>query len=132
MNVAQRALTVVIALPVAVGRRAGEEAVSIWHDAQVLTGNGRASQVSPAGVTSSSAESLSTSAKSISTPAGPNLPTPSAQKVYFAWYGGLGAMTVLRFIEWRLAAVVAVAHTVERYGHRQRVREFVEGLDSGF
>lgn len=57
---------------------------------------------------------------------------PSADAVYLAWYAGLGAMTALRFIDWPLAAVIAAAHTVERYGHRQRVREFVEGLDSGF
>ena len=119
MSVAEQALGSVIGLPVAVGRRAGEEAVSIWHDAQALAGKDHPRVASAA------------PAQSTSTSDGPSLPTPSAEKVYFAWYGGLGAMAVLRFIEWRLAAVVAVAHTVERYGHRQRIREFVEGLDSG-
>ena len=91
----------------------------MWRDAQALAGNHPdVASAAPA--------------RSPSTPPRPSLPTPSAQKVYLAWYGGLGAMTIMRFIEWRLAAVVAVAHTVERYGHRQRVREFVEGLDSGF
>jgi hypothetical protein len=48
-----------------------------------------------------------------------------------AWYVGLGSMTALRVIEWRLAAVIAAAHTVERYGRRQFVREMVGGLDAG-
>ena len=56
---------------------------------------------------------------------------PSANTFYFAYYAGLGTIAAFRLIEWRLAAVIAAAHTVERYGHRRRVQEFVEGLDSG-
>lgn len=55
----------------------------------------------------------------------------SSDQVYLAWYAGLAAMAGLRLIQWRLAAVIAVAHTVERYGHRRRIQEFVEGFDAG-
>jgi hypothetical protein len=55
----------------------------------------------------------------------------SSQQVYFAWYGGLAAMALLRIIEWRLAGLIAAVHTVERYAHRRRVREFFEGIDAG-
>jgi hypothetical protein len=54
-----------------------------------------------------------------------------ADVVYAAWYAGLAAMTALRVIEWQLAAVIAGAHTVERYGRRQIVREMAGGLDAG-
>jgi hypothetical protein len=54
-----------------------------------------------------------------------------ADVVYAAWYAGLATMTALRMIEWRLAAVIAGAHTVERYGRRQIVREVAGGLDAG-
>lgn len=54
-----------------------------------------------------------------------------ADVVYAAWYAGLASMTALRIIEWRLAAVIATAHTVERYGRRQIVREMAGGLDAG-
>jgi hypothetical protein len=30
-----------------------------------------------------------------------------------------------------LDPVIAAAHTVERYGHRQRIKELVGGLDAG-
>jgi hypothetical protein len=55
----------------------------------------------------------------------------SADDVYFAWYLGLATMAIFGVIEWPLAGVIAAAHTVERYGHRQRVKELVEGLDAG-
>jgi hypothetical protein len=54
-----------------------------------------------------------------------------ADVVYAAWYAGLASLTALRVIEWRLAAVIAAAHTVERYGRRQIVRELAGGLDAG-
>jgi hypothetical protein len=54
-----------------------------------------------------------------------------ADVVYAAWYAGLASMTALRIIEWRLAAVIAAAHTVQRYGRRQIVREVAGGLDAG-
>ena len=55
---------------------------------------------------------------------------PPADSVYAAWYAGLGVMALARLIEWRLAAIIAAVHTVERYSHRQRLKEFVEGADS--
>ena len=86
--------------------RTRDEVVSIWRDARQVAHKGTEQGGDASG-------------------------PPKADHVYFAWYAGLGGMAALRFIEWRLAAVIAAAHTVERYGHRQRVREFVEGLDEG-
>jgi hypothetical protein len=40
-------------------------------------------------------------------------------------------MAIFGVIEWPLAGVIAAAHTVERYGHRRRVKELVGGLDAG-
>ena len=40
-------------------------------------------------------------------------------------------MAMLGVIESPLAGVVAAAHTVERYGRRERVKELVGGLDAG-
>jgi hypothetical protein len=88
----------------AVGR-ARDEAVGIWRDARVLSrpraGDGR------------------------------ERGQPSSDQVYAAWYVGITAMAVLRLIEWRLAAVIAAVHTVERYSHRRRLEEFLEGVDAG-
>jgi hypothetical protein len=106
-----RAAIIVPALAGAAVGRAREEAGGIWRDARALAGR-------PA------AEAAAT----VETPAAG---TSSDDRVYFAWYGGLTAMAALRLIEWRLAAVIAAAHTVERYGHRRRVQDFVEGLGAG-
>ena len=87
----------------AVGR-VGNEAVGIWRDARTLSRGAAAG----------------------------DLPgKPSSDQVYLAWYGGLAAMATLRFIEWRLAALVAAVHTVERHTHRRRLDEFLEGIDAG-
>jgi hypothetical protein len=88
----------------AVGR-VGGEAAGIWHDARVLS-RGRAATGGAAG-------------------------TPSSDQVYLAWYGGLTTMALLRLIEWRLAAVIAAVHAVERHTHRRRLEEFLEGIDAG-
>ena len=98
-------LSGVSALPGAAVSRTRDEVASIWHEARALS---RSGQPRPE-------------------EGGP----PSADRVYLAWYLGLAAMGASGLIEWRLAAVIAAAHTVERYGHRQRIREFVEGLDAG-
>jgi hypothetical protein len=55
----------------------------------------------------------------------------SADVVYAGWYAGLAAMTALNMIQWQLAAVIAGAHTVERYGRRQAVRELAAGFEAG-
>jgi hypothetical protein len=101
----ERIVAGVPALAGAAVGRARAEAGGIWRDARALSGVG-AGDGSPGGI-------------------------PSSDRVYFAWYGGLTAMAALRLIEWRLAGVIAAVHTVERYGHRQRVKEFVEGLGAG-
>jgi hypothetical protein len=88
----------------AVGR-VGGEAAGIWHDARVLSRR-RVATRDVAG-------------------------TPSSDQVYLAWYGGLTTMALLRLIEWRLAAVIAAVHTVERHAHRRRLEEFLEGIDAG-
>lgn len=112
-NQLRKVLAAASGAPVAVLSRAGDELASIWYDARALSAAQRDTSDDGAG----------------DQPAA--VPTPSADQVYLAWYAGLGLMGALRLIEWRLAALIAVAHTVERYGHRQRVREFVEGLDAG-
>ena len=81
------------------------EILGIWRDARALRGKGEAN-------------------------AGDSGPQ-SADDIYLAWYLGLATMAMLGVIEWPLAGVVAAAHTVERYGRRQRVKELVGGLDAG-
>jgi hypothetical protein len=85
--------------------RTRDELLGIWRDARVLRGKSEAH-------------------------AGDSGPA-SADDVYFAWYVGLASMAMFGVIEWPIAGVVAAAHTVERYGHRRRVKELVEGLDAG-
>lgn len=108
-----RTIGVVPGLALAGLDRTRQEAANIWRDARALS-QGDNVDAEPDGEAP--------------------LPTtpPSSDQVDLVWYAGLAVMGALRFIEWRLAAVIAAAHTVERYGHRQRVREFVEGLDAGF
>jgi succinate dehydrogenase/fumarate reductase flavoprotein subunit len=84
--------------------RVGGEAVGIWREARTLS-RGR--------------EDAAQAAK------------PSSEDVYLAWYAGVATMALLRVIEWRLAAVIAVMHTVERYTHRRRLEEFLEGVEAG-
>lgn len=93
--------------------RARAEISAIWRDARSLSD----SWGTPAG----DATRGRSDAKAL----------PSADQVYLAWYAGLGVMGALRLIEWRLAALIAAVHTVERYGHRRRVQEFFEGLETG-
>ena len=105
---AVRAQDVVARVPdlagAAVGR-VGDEAAGIWREARAL----------------SRRPLLATD----------GMGTPSSDQVYFAWYAGVATMALLRVIEWRIAAVLAAMHTVERYGHRRRVQEFLEGVDAG-
>jgi hypothetical protein len=107
----ERVAMVVPALAGAAVGRAREEAGGIWRDARALAGR-PAADAAPDAATNGGGMA-------------------SSDRVYLAWYGGLTGMAALRLIEWRLAAVIAAAHTVERYGHRQRVREFAEGLGAG-
>jgi hypothetical protein len=101
----RRAVASVPALAgLAVGR-ARDEAGGIWRDAWAVAGHPHVEMRAP--------------------------DVSSSERVYFAWYGGLGLMAALRLIEWRLAAVIAAAHTVERYGRRERVRELAGGLSAG-
>lgn len=103
----QKAVSDARALPAAVLGGTRDEIVGVWRDARALS------------------DSWGSGEK------GPRIGgQPSADSVYLTWYAGLGVMALARLIEWRLAAVIAVAHTVEHYGHRQRLREFVEGADS--
>jgi hypothetical protein len=88
----------------AVGR-VTDEAVGIWHDARTVARGPAVDADQPA--------------------------KPSSDQVYLAWYAGLATMALLRIIEWRLAAVIAAVHTVERYGHRRRLEEFLEGVEAG-
>ena len=85
--------------------RVGNEAVGIWRDART--------------VAHGAAVGEDESAK------------PSSDQMYLAWYGGLTTMALLRIIEWRLAAIIAAVHTVERYSHRRRLEEFLEGVEAG-
>jgi hypothetical protein len=103
-GVARVAASVPTIAGLAVGR-VRDEAGGIWRDARTVAGH---------------------------SPAEPPVPEmSSSDRVYFAWYGGLAAMAALRLIEWRLAAVIAAAHTIERYGRRERVRELAGGLSAG-
>jgi hypothetical protein len=88
----------------AVGRLGGG-AASIWRDARALARGPEVTEDQPG--------------------------EPSSEQVYFAWYGGLAAMALLRVIEWRLAGVIAAVHTVEHYAHRRRMQEFLEGIEAG-
>jgi hypothetical protein len=85
--------------------RVGDGALGIWRDARALSRGQAGAQAQRA--------------------------KPSSDQVYLAWYGGLTTMALLRLIEWRLAAVVAAMHTVERHTHRRRLEEFLEGIDAG-
>jgi hypothetical protein len=86
--------------------RVGHEVSGIWRDARALSRGQGAVVDDQAG-------------------------TLSSNQVYLAWYGGLATMALLRLIEWRLAAMVAAVHTIERHAHRRRVREYLEGVDAG-
>jgi hypothetical protein len=86
--------------------RLGREVSGIWRDARALSRGQAADGDRRAGMLSS-------------------------DQVYFAWYGGLATMALLRLIEWRLAAMVAAVHTIERHAHRRRVKEYLEGIDAG-
>lgn len=97
--------TRVAALARAAVGRVGGEAAGIWRDARTLSRG-------PAATADGRAK-------------------PSTDQVYLAWYGGLATMALLRIIEWRLAAVIAGVHTVERHTHRRRLEEFLEGVDAG-
>ena len=88
----------------AVGR-VGDEAAGIWREARALS---RRPALAKGG-----------------------MGKPSSDQVYFAWYGGVATMALLRVIEWRMAAVLAAMHTVERYTHRRRLEEFLAGVDAG-
>jgi hypothetical protein len=101
----QDGLARVPALAGAAVGRVGDEAAGIWRDARALSRRPAATVDGPA--------------------------KPSGDQVYLAWYGGLTAMALLRLIEWRLAAVIAGVHTVERHTHRRRLEEFLEGIDAG-
>jgi hypothetical protein len=92
-------------LPAVAVREARDEAVRIWQEARMLSGHGNGNV--------------------------PAVGQMSTGTVYFAWYGGLVAMAMLRVIEWRLAAILAALHTVEHYAHRRRVQEFLEGVSAG-
>jgi hypothetical protein len=89
----------------AVGR-VSYEAAGIWRDARALSRGQAAAEEDRPG-------------------------TLSTNQVYLAWYGGLATMALLRLIEWRLAAMVAAVHTIERHAHRRRVTEYLEGVDAG-
>jgi hypothetical protein len=108
----ERAAASVPALAGLVVGRVRDEAGGIWRDARAVAGRPAAEAGRPA--------------------AEAGLPEmSSSERVYFAWYGGLGLMAALRLIEWRLAAVIAAAHTIERYGRRERLRELAGGLGAG-
>lgn len=100
-----RTLAEVPGLPGAVLNGARDEAAGIWREARTLSGSGSADA--------------------------PRVARASSGQVYFAWYGGLVAMSLLRVIEWRLALIIAGMHTVERYTHRRRLEEFLEGVGAG-
>jgi hypothetical protein len=85
--------------------RVGNEAVGIWRDARTLAHGPAVGEDEPA--------------------------KPSSDQMYLAWYAGLMTMALLRIIEWRLAAMIAAVHTVERYSHRRRLEEFLEGVEAG-
>ena len=103
------ALSAIPRIPVAAVRGARDEALGIWAEGRTLAGR------------DTTADETTIDAAG----------APSPQHVYLAWYGGLVGMAALRVIEWRLAAIIAAVHTVERYGHRRRVQEFAEGLGAG-
>ena len=109
----QSALGTVYRVPSSAVARTRTEVVTFWEEARSMSKSWGSSEAAD-GIDPQIAEGQ-----------------PSADKVYLAWYAGLGVMGALRLIEWRLAAVIAAAHTVERYGHRQRLAEFIEGMDSG-
>ncbi len=52
-------------------------------------------------------------------------------KELIPFYAGLGAMAVLEIIEWPLALVIAVGHTVASGSRNNTIRELGEGLESG-
>jgi hypothetical protein len=101
----QHAVARVPALAGAAMGRVGSEAVDIWRDARTLSRGEAAARDQPG--------------------------KPSTDQVYLAWYGGLTTMALLRLIEWRLAALIAGVHAVERHTHRRRLEEYLEGIDAG-
>ena len=52
-------------------------------------------------------------------------------KELLPFYAGLGAMAVLEIVEWPLALVIAVGHTVASGSRNNTIRELGEGLESG-
>ncbi|HEY0695901.1 MAG TPA: hypothetical protein VGD71_43540 [Kribbella sp.] len=53
------------------------------------------------------------------------LPPPE----HLAWYGGIAAITALGFLEWPVAAVLAVGHLLAQDHHNRVLRDFGEALE---
>jgi hypothetical protein len=48
-----------------------------------------------------------------------------------AFYAGLAALTLLEVIEWPVAALICVGHSVARRAHNRALRGIAEGLEAG-
>jgi hypothetical protein len=53
------------------------------------------------------------------------LPPPQ----HLAWYGGIAAVTALGFLEWPVAAVLAVGHLLAQDHHNRLIHDFGEALE---
>jgi len=56
---------------------------------------------------------------------------PALRPVSWGWFAGLGVVTALRVVQPEVAALLAVAHLVERNVHNQEIDEFVGGASEG-
>jgi hypothetical protein len=52
------------------------------------------------------------------------LPPPQ----HLAWYGGIGAVAALGFLEWPVAAVLVVGHLLAQDHHNRLIHDFGEAL----
>jgi hypothetical protein len=53
------------------------------------------------------------------------LPPPQ----YLAWYGGIAAVVALGFMEWPVAAALAVGHLLAHDQHNRLIHDFGEALE---
>jgi len=57
------------------------------------------------------------------------LPVPAKEELPFIL--GIGAIAALNLIDWPIAVIVAVGHTIATHSRNQALRELAEGIESG-